>query len=112
MVGAVVDDAVAAGATQIQGISFMATDEAIAAARQVALREATAEAQAQANIVLGALNLGAEEIVGIQINGANGPMPVPLPRQARVAEASADFSTPVVGGEQTVNATVTLQIRY
>ena len=111
-VGTLMDDAVAAGATQIQGVSFIASDEAMAAAREVALQAATAEAQSQANAVLGALNLGAEEIIGIQINGASAPIPILMPQQARIEEASAAFDTPVLGGEQTVDATVTLQIRY
>ena len=111
-VGTLLDDAVAAGATQIQGVSFIASDEAMAAAREVALRAATEDAQSQSNAVLSALNLGAEEIIGIQINGASAPIPILVPQQARIEEASAAFDTPVLGGEQTVEATVTLQIRY
>ncbi|MEO0984242.1 MAG: SIMPL domain-containing protein [Cyanobacteria bacterium J06639_14] len=111
-VGTLLDDAIGAGATQIQGVRFIADDEAMVAARNVALQAATTDAQSQANAVLGALKLGSQEIIGIQINGASGPIPIPLPQQARLTEASAEYSTPIVGGEQTVNATVTLQIRY
>ncbi|HEY9736280.1 MAG TPA: SIMPL domain-containing protein [Trichocoleus sp.] len=111
-VGTLLDDAVAAGATQILNVAFAAEDSAIAAARQVALQEATADAQQQANAVLSALNLGPQEVVSIQINGANPPIPVPLPARAQLANAEADFKTPVIGGEQTVEASVTLQIRY
>jgi uncharacterized protein YggE len=110
--GELIDDAVNAGANQIQNISFIAEDAALDAARQNALRQATADAQTQANTVLSALNLGAEEIVNIQIDGANRPMPVPLPRGAALASADSEVSTPVVGGEQTVQASVTLTIRY
>jgi hypothetical protein len=109
-VGNLLDRAIEAGANRISGISFVAADAAIATARQTALRAATADAQQQANAVLGSLNLGPQEIIGIQINGAN--IPVPLPVGARLEAAAADFSTPVVGGEQTVEASVTLQIRY
>jgi uncharacterized protein len=111
-VGSLLDDAIAAGATQITNVFFAAEEAAIASARQVALREATADAQQQANAVLSSLNLGPQEIVSIQINGAAPPMPIPLPARAQLAGAEADFSTPVVGGEQTVEANVTLQIRY
>lgn len=111
-VGPLLDEAVATGANQIRGVSFVAADAALETARQQALREATTDAQVQANTVLGVLNLGAEEIVSIQINGAAAPMPIPLPRRAELAVASADVSTPVIGGEQTVQASVTLQIRY
>ena len=110
--GEVLDGAIAAGASQIQGVQFVATDTALAAARQQALIAATADAQAQANAVLSYLNLGPQEIISIQINGANGAIPVPLPADARLASAEAAVSTPVIGGDQTVVATVTLQIRY
>jgi hypothetical protein len=111
-VGAVLDEAVNAGANQIRGVSFVADDAALEVARQQALREAVNDAQAQANAVLGVLSLGSQEIVSIQINGAAPPIPVPMPRQAENALAQADVSTPVIGGEQTVQASVTLQIRY
>lgn len=110
--GPLLDDAVQAGATQIQNISFVATDAAIADAQQAALRAAVADAQRQANTVLSTLNLGPQEIVSIQINGANPPIPMPLPARAQLANTEADVSTPVVSGEQTVEARVTLQIRY
>jgi uncharacterized protein YggE len=109
-VGALLDEAVAAGATRIEGVSFRASDAAIAAARNVALQRAVADAQTQAQVVLGTLAFNAEEIVSIQINGAAPPMPIPQPRLAAADSLAA--STPVIGGEQTVNATVTLQIRY
>lgn len=110
-VGSLLDDAVTAGATRIQDVSFRASDAAVVAARDTALRNAVEDAQAQAQSVLSALNFTADEIVSIQINGAVPPTPIPQPRQAQFADAVA-ASTPVVGGEQTVTATVTLQIRY
>ena len=83
--GALIDEAAKAGANQIQNISFIAEDAALDAARQEALRQAVSDAQTQANTVLSALNLGAQEIVSIQIDGANRPMPVPLPQAANLA---------------------------
>lgn len=111
-VGSLLDDAVRAGANQIRGISFVADDAALEAARQRALRNAVNDAQAQAGTVLGSLNLSSQEVVSIQINGAAPPTPVPMPRAAQFNRAEADIVTPVVGGEQTVEAQVTLQIRY
>jgi uncharacterized protein YggE len=112
-VGEILDDAVDAGASQIRGISFVAEDAAIEAARQTALRRAVEDAQTQATTVLGALDLSSQEIVSIQINGAMPPQPVPMPRlAAEYAGRAADAITPVVGGEQTVQASVTLQFRY
>ncbi|MEM9266956.1 MAG: SIMPL domain-containing protein [Cyanobacteria bacterium P01_F01_bin.13] len=111
-VGTLLDDAIATGANQINSVSFVAADDDLDSARDSALLEATAAAQAQADVVFQSLNLNAQEIVGIQVNNAIPPTPVPFAAQARLAEAAADISTPVEGGEQTVNAKVTLQIRY
>lgn len=110
--GILLDEAVKAGATQINSIRFVATDEAIAAARQQALKEATQEAQKQAEAVFNALGLQSKEVVSIQINGASAPPPPMLYRAEASKLASADPSTPVIGGEQEVQASVTLQISY
>lgn len=108
--GNLLDDAVKAGASRIDGVSFMASEAAIEAARKVALREATQDAQAQAGAVLSSLNFSPKEIVSIQVNGAVPPIPRPfdgaLLKQAQAAP------TPVIGGEQQVEASVTLQISY
>ncbi|MCY7273087.1 MAG: SIMPL domain-containing protein, partial [Phormidesmis sp. CAN_BIN44] len=54
--GTLLDDAVKAGASRIDGVSFVATDDAIAAAQKLALRKATKDAQSQADAVFSALN--------------------------------------------------------
>jgi uncharacterized protein len=112
--GEIIDQAVKSGASRIDGISFIATDEAIAAAQKIALKRATQEAQAQANAVLSALNFTQKDIIGIQINNA-----VPRPRPMEMENAQmlrsakvADAPSPVIGGEQTIDATVTLEISY
>ncbi|MGV0108320.1 SIMPL domain-containing protein [Nostoc sp. DSM 114160] len=109
--GTLLDDAVKAGATQINGISFVANDEAIAAAQKQALKEATQDARQQADAVFSALGFKSKEIVSIQVNNANTPPPPPMFLRAEAAK-SADASTPIVGGEQQVEASVTLQISY
>jgi uncharacterized protein len=110
-IGNLLDEAVKVGATRIDGISFVGSDNAIAIARQQALREATTDAQQQADAVLSALNLTRREVVGIQINNAFAPPPRPVAEFAVRMDAAA-ASTPVIGGEQQVEASVTLQIRY
>ncbi|MEL7039408.1 MAG: SIMPL domain-containing protein [Cyanobacteria bacterium J06592_8] len=109
-VGSLLDDAVKAGATRVDGISFIASDSTIEAAQKQALKLATQEAQLQADAVLESLNLRKQEIVSIQVNNANAPVPQPL--MARASVAAEQASTPVIGGEQRVQASVTLQIRY
>lgn len=111
-IGNLLDAAVKAGATRIDSISFVAADSAIAAAQKQALRLATQDAQQQANTVLSTLNLTAKEVVNIQVNGAVPPQPpIPLANQTAIAE-KRDIPTPIVGGEQQVEASVTLQISY
>lgn len=110
--GGLLDEAVKAGASRIDSVSFVASDEAIAQAQQVALREAVQQAQSQADTVLAALGLRRQEIVGVQINHASAPPPMPILRQSMAMDSAAAAPTPVIGGEQEVQTTVTLQIRY
>lgn len=109
--GTLLDDAVQAGATRIQGVSFVAADSAIEQAQKQALKKATQDAQAQADAVFSALNLKRGEILNIQVNGASPPPP--MYRQLAASRGpAADATTPVVGGEQQVEASVTLQFGY
>ncbi|MBD2742760.1 SIMPL domain-containing protein [Coleofasciculus sp. FACHB-1120] len=111
--GALLDEAIKAGATRIDGVNLVAADEAIAQAQQEAIKEASEDAQKQAAAALGALALNQREIVSIQINGVNPPQPVIASEQALLSVRNqAAANTPVVGGEQKVLSSVTLQIRY
>jgi uncharacterized protein len=109
--GNILDAAVQAGATRIDGVSFIADDAAIETARQEAIRAAVQNAQTQADAALDALGLTQQEVVSVQVDGASPP---PMPMFSRSAAMMADAAppTPVVGGEQEVQASVTLQIRY
>jgi len=110
--GTILDEAVKAGATRIDSISFIASEEAIAQAQKQALQKATQDAQQQAEAVLSTLGLKPKEVVSIQVNGANVPPPQPLLRATAAKLGTQDASTPVIGGEQQVEASVTLQISY
>ena len=110
-VGSLLDEAVAAGASRIDGISFTATEEAQAAAKEEALRKASINAQNKADVVLEALDLTANEIVNIKVDRANIESPQPFYRGEFAASRAVD-STVIIGGEQTVEADVTLQISY
>jgi uncharacterized protein len=112
--GEIIDQAVKSGASRIDGISFVATDDAITAAQKVALKRATQEAQAQAQAVLSTLNFTQKEIIGIQINNATPrPRPMELENAQMLRSVKmADTPTPILGGEQTIEATVTLEISY
>jgi uncharacterized protein len=111
--GTIMDDAVKAGATRIDGVSFIADEGAIATAQRQAIREATQDAQAQADAALSALGLTRKEVVSIQVNGSTPPPPVLYQSEALAARvADAQPPTPVVGGEQEVQTSVTLQFSY
>ena len=111
--GNIIDEAVRVGATRINGVSFTAEESAIDAARQQALVKATQNAREQADIVLDALNLSPQEVVTVQIGHAAPPI---LTRGNilfdRAEAVPQQPDSPVIGGEQTVSASVTLQIRY
>jgi uncharacterized protein len=112
--GAILDAAVANGATRIDGVNFVAGDRAIAAAQLQALKQATQDAERQADAVLMTLNLKRREVIGIQINSTSNPSPIPMPMRAM--DSAKVFAvappTPVIGGEQQVEAAVTLDIGY
>ena len=110
--GTILDEAVKAGATRIDSISFIASDSAIAQAQKQALQKATQDAQQQAEAVLSILGFKLKEVVSIQVNGASAPPPQPVLRAAVAKFSTQDASTPVIGGEQQVEASVTLQISY
>ena len=110
-VGTLLDETVKAGATRIDRVSFTATPEAISSAQKAALRKATLEAQALADAVLQTLSLMPKEIVSIQVNEATVPPPKPI-QVEQLSRAEAQVNTPIIGGEQTVRASVTLQISY
>ena len=110
--GKLLDEAIKAGATRINNVSFVATEEEINQARQQALREATQDARQQADAVFSSLGLRSKEIVQIKVNNASMPQPVRLQRSVPASPMSEAAPTPVVGGEQEVGASVTLQISY
>lgn len=110
--GKLLDEAIKAGATRINSVSFVATDEEIAKARQQALQEATQDAQTQADAVFSSLSLNPKEIIQIKVNNASVPEPVMYRRSVPAAAMPEAAPTPVVGGEQEVGASVTLQISY
>ena len=64
--GALLDEAVQAGATRIDTVQFRATDEAIATAQRAALRAATLDAQEQADVVLATLGLTRQVLWGFK----------------------------------------------
>ena len=113
-IGNLLDEAVNVGATRIDSVTFTATDSAIEQAQKQALRTATRNAKAQADTVLETLNLRSQSVINIQIDGAN-PSVSPRIQSLRTRgdmTTSSAANSPVIGGEQEIEAQVTLQIRY
>uniref|UniRef100_A0A832H4B4 DUF541 domain-containing protein n=1 Tax=Oscillatoriales cyanobacterium SpSt-402 TaxID=2282168 RepID=A0A832H4B4_9CYAN len=137
--GAIVSAAVDAGASRISEVSFIADENAISQARKTALREATDDAQMQADVVLKALGIGSREVVSVRVDGAYISNPEIVRLNMNQSFAGRDtlanalevrtsaletqqFATTtklvgesifeVASGNQSVNAAVTLQIRY
>ena len=108
--GILIDEAVKVGATRIDGVSFTAGESAIASAQRTALIKATEQAREQATIVLQALGLVPKETVSIQVGNTGNP--VPIARSEAVFRSADAASSPVIGGEQTLRAAVTLEISY
>jgi uncharacterized protein len=104
--GAVVDGALSAGATSLDGLSFRVNDprEAERAARTAAVEEARRRADVLA------------EAAGVRIAGVadiveGGPLPTwPQPKAARMLEA-ADSGTAIEAGTTEISVTVTVTFR-
>jgi uncharacterized protein YggE len=101
--GGIVDAATAAGATNVNGISFEVDDPARAEtdARTSAIRAAHDKADAMARAA--GVSLGAV----VSISETSSPIPYPVP-YAVDGGARADVATPVQPGTQDVQASVTV----
>lgn len=110
--GAIIDEAVNVGATQIDGVSFVADDAAVESARQRALEAAVKDAQQQADTVLAALGLSRQAVASVSIGSVSAPPPEFRPVESTAKLRGSLDSTPVIGQEQEINAQVTLLIRY
>ena len=107
--GLMIDRAIAAGANRVSQITFTAEDEMIQSARNFALQDAVKDAQQQANAIFSSLNLKPLSIRTIQVNG-DRPQGIITNRLMNAATNS--IGTSIVGGDQNVQASVTLEIMY
>ena len=104
--GQLIDDAVAAGATQIQNVSLSVADPsgAEAQARTLAMNDAKAQAQALAQAA--GVPLGEP----ITIVGSSSPTPTPVPFAAAAPMGARDASTPISAG--TTDIVVEVDVTY
>jgi uncharacterized protein YggE len=104
--GQLIDDAVAAGATQVQSISLTVSDPAAAAAQARTAAVADAKSQAQALAQAAGVSLGAP----ITIVASSAPAPTPIPYAGVMAAPAKDATTPIVAG--TTDVVVEVDITY
>ncbi len=104
--GKVIDDAVSAGATTVQGISLSVDDPTAAAAQARKLAVADAKARAQALASAAGVNLG--DVISIVETSA--PSPIPVAYGAGAAPALDKASTSVVAG--TLDVTIDVQVSF
>jgi uncharacterized protein YggE len=109
LTGPVVDAGLKAGANQLEGVSFGLRNDG--PARREALKKAAAEAREKAETLAAALGLRLGPIQEV-LEGGVAVSPPPILREAAFARAaSGGDSTPVLPGQVTVNASVTLRYR-
>jgi hypothetical protein len=101
--GEVVDLAVGAGATEVNGVQFTLTDETRDALRAEVLAQAVDRARADADAVAEAADLRIVGVQSMQVGGSYGPGPF-------YAEAAADArgATSFAPGPVTVSASVSV----
>ncbi|MEH1874544.1 SIMPL domain-containing protein [Nostoc sp.] len=110
--GAAIDTAIQAGANLIQNISFTASDQALQQARLQVLSEAVIDAQTQAQTVFSTLKLTPGKIIDIDINSADNSSPSPLVFNVADKAFATGTRTPLIGGTQTIEGSVSLDIAY
>ncbi len=109
--GTILDGAVNAGATSINGLSMTASEEVIISAQKKALELATIDAQQKAEVIFKTLNLKPKEVSNIQINSSAQIYNGGAPRYAMSADKVSSTTT-IIGAQQDIEALVTLQISY
>jgi uncharacterized protein len=105
--GDVVDTALAAGATSMDGLSFRLADPA--PAEREARRLAMADARSRADVLAAEGGLEIDGISDIVEGGPSRP-PIPFPKAERMMMA-ADAATPVEGGSLEVEVSLAVTFR-
>lgn len=108
-VGRIIDVATGAGANRVASLRFEAQDTE--EARLEALRLATEEARAQAQVLANALGYPLGPPLEVNGNAQSPNPPMPYMMRAETFSQSAGPSTPVEAGDQTVTASVTIKYR-
>ncbi|HEY7816175.1 MAG TPA: SIMPL domain-containing protein, partial [Nakamurella sp.] len=107
-VGALIDAALGAGATSLDGLAFRLADptDALAEAR----RRAVADARARATVLAGEAGVRLGPVAAIT-EGGQLPPGGPRPVEAMRMKAAADVATPVEAGTDELEVTVSVSFK-
>lgn len=107
LVGQVVDAGLAAGANQVEGVTFGLKDDQ--RARAEALEAAVRQARAKAQVIAAALGVRLGEVLEVVEGGAGTVTPIFEKRMSMAMDAQS--ATPVSPGQVAVDAQVTVRWR-
>lgn len=107
-VGELLDVAISAGGTSVQGVRFDLKERATL--EREALTRAVADARARADAMAAGAGTTVDRVVRVEEGGLSGGMPEPV-MMRMAAPMAADSAPPVAPGETVIRATVTLTAR-
>jgi uncharacterized protein YggE len=109
-VGKVIDAVLAAGATNLGGLSLFASNTD--AARREALQKAVAKARADAEVTAAAAGGSLGPLIELSTQGISSPQPIYRAMARDMAVTAMAAQTPVEAGEMTVQAVVTVRWQF
>jgi len=112
LVGKVIDQGNSGGANNINGVTFLLSDEKGAAVYREALQKAVAEAKDKANVLATAAGVGDIKLKTISENGQYYPLAYDVMERSAAAGVAAVAPTPISPGQNKVTATVALTYVY
>ncbi|AFD00305.1 hypothetical protein Mtc_1553 [Methanocella conradii HZ254] len=111
-VGDAVDAATNAGANKVAGVSFELSEERSSAAYKEALKKAVSDGADKARTIADAAGTGALTLKSISESGTYYPQPCYVEWGGADSARAAPMATPVLPGEQKVQATVSMAYAF
>jgi uncharacterized protein len=112
LVGKVIDEGYGGGANNINGVTFLLSDEKGASVYKEALQKAVAEAKDKANVLATAAGVSDIRLKTIAENGQYYPIAYDVMERSAAAGTGAVAPTPISPGQNKVTATVGLTYVY
>jgi uncharacterized protein YggE len=104
LAGTLIDAALGAGATSLDGLDFSVADPS--AAEEEARTAAMADAKRRATTIAAAAGVTLGQVVGVSEGSGGAPAPYPMPRMMALKAEAAD--TPVEAGSQEIAVSVSV----